>query len=45
MADRVVPITGASSGIGAAIARRLARPGIAFLLHVRGGVDGGLMLN
>ncbi len=39
MADRVVLITGASSGIGGATARRLAGPGIGFLLHARGGVD------
>ncbi|MBF0277957.1 MAG: SDR family oxidoreductase [SAR324 cluster bacterium] len=38
--ENVVLITGASSGIGAALACRLARPGIAMLLHARGGVNG-----
>ncbi len=40
MVARVVLITGASSGIGAATARALARPDLALLLHARGGVDG-----
>ena len=33
--ERVVLITGAGSGIGAATARRLARPGLALALHSR----------
>lgn len=40
MADRVLLITGASSGIGAAVARHMARPGLGLLLHARGGIGG-----
>ena len=34
--DRVVLITGAGSGIGAALARRIAAPRPALMLHARG---------
>lgn len=40
MADRIVLITGAASGIGAATARRIAGPGTRLLLHSRGNRDG-----
>lgn len=40
MAERVVLVTGAASGIGAAVVRRLAAPGVAILAHTRGNAAG-----
>ena len=40
MNNYVTLITGASSGIGAAIAQKIAAPGQILFLHARGGVDG-----
>ncbi|MBL6958828.1 MAG: SDR family oxidoreductase [Rhodospirillales bacterium] len=37
--DRVVLITGAASGIGAAVCRRIAGPGCSLVLHTRGSQD------
>jgi 3-oxoacyl-[acyl-carrier protein] reductase len=39
-ARRVVAITGAGTGIGAALARRLASPEVALILHTRSNRDG-----
>ncbi len=38
-AKRVILITGAASGIGAATARRMAQPGVAIVLHTRRNQD------
>lgn len=38
--ERVILLTGAASGIGAATARALAGPGTALLLHTRGNAEG-----
>ena len=40
MSDPIVLVTGASSGIGAAVCRRIASPGVRLLIHARGGSDG-----
>jgi len=40
MPDRVILVTGAASGIGAAICRALAAPGAAILVHTRRNQDG-----
>lgn len=38
--DRVILVTGAASGIGAACCRRMAQPGTAFLVHTRKNAEG-----
>jgi 3-oxoacyl-[acyl-carrier protein] reductase len=40
MAERVVLVTGAASGIGAAVVRRLAGPGVGILAHTRANAAG-----
>ncbi|MGP1614229.1 MAG: SDR family NAD(P)-dependent oxidoreductase, partial [Pollutimonas bauzanensis] len=39
MVDQAILITGSSSGIGAALARRRAKPGVGFVLHARHSAD------
>ena len=38
-ARRVVLVTGAASGIGAAVCRRMAQPGVALVVHTRKNAD------
>lgn len=40
MSERVILVTGAASGIGAACVRAMAAPGMAFLVHTRRNRDG-----
>lgn len=40
MADRNILVTGAASGIGAAVCRALAGPGVAIAVHTRGNREG-----
>jgi 3-oxoacyl-[acyl-carrier protein] reductase len=40
MTDRVVLVTGAASGVGAALCRRLAAPGVGLLAHTRRNAEG-----
>lgn len=40
MAGRVVLVTGAASGVGAAVVRRMAAPGVALLAHTRANAAG-----
>ncbi len=43
MTDRIVLVTGTSSGIGAAVCRRIAAPGVSIVMQARGGEDGAKM--